>query len=48
MLNTTDYNYKLRSVLQEEDDSTTNKWTWFNKQVHDIYFVFVDENTDIS
>ena len=37
MLNTTDYNYKLRSVLGQEDDSTATKWTWFNKQVHDRF-----------
>ena len=37
MLNTTDYNYKLRSVLGQEDDSTANKWAWFNKQVCDIF-----------
>ena len=37
MLNTMDYNYKLISLLRQEDDSTTNKWTWFNKQVHDTF-----------
>ena len=37
MLDTTDYNYKLRSVLGREYDSTANKWTWFNKQVHDTF-----------
>ena len=35
MLNTTDYNYKLRSVIGREDDSKVTKWTWFNKQVRD-------------
>ena len=39
MLNTTGYNYKLRSVFGREDDSTANKWTWFNKQVRDIFCV---------
>ena len=37
MLNTMDYNYKLISLLGREDDFTTNKWTWFNKQVHDTF-----------
>ena len=37
MLNTTDYNYKLRSMLGRKDDSTTNKLTWFNKQVRDTF-----------
>ena len=32
-----DYNYKLRSVIGQEDDFTANKWTWFNKQVCDIF-----------
>ena len=37
VLNTTDYNYKLRSVIGQEDDSKVTKWTWFNKQVCDIF-----------
>ena len=36
MLNIMDY-YKLRNVLEYEDDSTINKWTWFNKKVCDIF-----------
>ena len=35
MLNTTDYNYKLRSVIGREDESKVIKWTWLNKQVRD-------------
>ena len=37
VLNTTDYNYKLRSVIGREDDSKVTKWVWFDKQVHDIF-----------
>ena len=37
VLNTTDYNYKLRSVIGREDDSKVTKWTWFNKQVRDTF-----------
>ena len=37
MLNTTDYNYKLRSVIGQDDDSKVTKWTCFNKQVHDTF-----------
>ena len=37
VLDTTNYNYKLRSVLGREDDSKTTKWTWFNKQVYDTF-----------
>ena len=33
MMDTTDYNYKLRSVIGREDEFTTNKWTWFEEQV---------------
>ena len=33
MMNTTDYNYKLSSVIGRENDSTPNKRTWFDKQV---------------
>ena len=35
VLNTMDYNYKLRSVIGREDDSKVTKMTWFNKQVCD-------------
>ena len=48
MLYTTDYNYKLRSVLGQEDDSTANKWTWFNKQEYDTFFVFTEDITGIG
>ena len=34
MLNPTDYNHKLRSMLGREDDIIANKLTWFNKQVY--------------
>ena len=37
MLNTTDYNYKLRSVIGREDNSKVTKWTWLDKQVRDTY-----------
>ena len=37
MLDILDYNYKLRSMLGQEDDSTVTKWTWFNKQVHNTF-----------
>ena len=37
VLNTTDYNYKLRSVIRQEDNSKVSKWTWFNKQVRDTF-----------
>ena len=37
VLNTTEYNYKLRSVIGLEDESKVIKWTWFNKQVHDTF-----------
>ena len=33
----TDYNYKLRSVIGREDNSSITKWTWFNKQVRDTF-----------
>ena len=40
ILNTTGYNYKLRSVIsRQEDDFKVTKWTWFNKQVWDIFYV---------
>ena len=38
VLNTTDYNYKLRSVIGREDDSKVTKWIWFNKQVLGTFF----------
>ena len=37
VLNTTNYNYKLRSVIEQEDESNVTKWTWFNKQVCDTF-----------
>ena len=37
ILDTTDYNYKLMSVLRQEDDSTATKGTWFNKEVCDTF-----------
>ena len=37
VLNATDYDYKLRSVIGQEDDSKVMKWTWFNKQVCDTF-----------
>ena len=33
VLDTTGYNYKVRSVIRRENDSKVTKWTWFNKQV---------------
>ena len=33
VLNANEYNYKLRSVIGQEDESKVTKWTWFNKQV---------------
>ena len=38
LLNANEYNYKLRSVIGQEDVSKVTKWTWFNKQVHDTLF----------
>ena len=38
ILNTMDYNYKLRRVIGREDDFKTTKWTWFNKQVYDTFW----------
>ena len=35
LLDANEYNYKLRSVIEQEDESKLKKWTWFNKQVHD-------------
>ena len=37
MLNTTDYNYKLRSAIEREDDFKVTKWTWLDKQVCDTF-----------
>ena len=37
VLNTTDCNYKLRSVTGQEDKSKVTKWTGFNKQVRDTF-----------
>ena len=37
MLTAKDYNYKLRSVIGREDNSSVTKWTWFNKQVRDTF-----------
>ena len=37
VLNTTDYNYKLRSVIGQEDYSKVTKWTWFDRQVRDTF-----------
>ena len=37
VLNTTDYNYKLRNVIGREDNSKVMKWTWINKQVCDTF-----------
>ena len=33
ILNANKYNYKLRSVIEQEDGSKVTKWTWFNRQV---------------
>ena len=35
VLNANEYNYKLRNVIGQEDESKVTKWTWFNKQVCD-------------
>ena len=35
LLNTNEYNYKLRSVIGRADESKITKWTWFNKQIRD-------------
>ena len=37
VLNTTEYNYKLSSVIGGEDKSEVKKWTLFNKQVYDTF-----------
>ena len=31
--NSMDYNYKLRSVIGQEDNFTVKKWKWFDTQV---------------
>ena len=33
MLNANEYNYKLRSIIGQEDESKVTNWTWSNKQV---------------
>ena len=30
VLNATEYNYKLGSVIEQEDESKVTKWTWFD------------------
>ena len=35
LLNANEYNYKLRSVIGQEDESKVTTWKWFNKQVRD-------------
>ena len=37
VLNATEYNYKLRSVIGWGDESKVTKWTWFNKQVRGTF-----------
>ena len=37
VLTATDYNYKLRSVIGQEDNYNVTKWTWFNQQVRDTF-----------
>ena len=37
VLNTTDYNYKLRNVIRQENNFKVKKWIWFNKQVCDTF-----------
>ena len=37
MLKEIEYNYKLRSVIWQEDASKATKWMWFNKQVCDTF-----------
>ena len=38
VLKATDYNYKLRSVIGREDNSSVTKLTWFNKLVRDTFY----------
>ena len=35
LLNVNEYNYKLRGVIGQEDESKVTKWKWINKQVRD-------------
>ena len=37
IMNANKYNYKLRSVIGREDEYEVTKWTWFNKQVYDMF-----------
>ena len=37
MLNTTNYNNKLRSVIGQENDSKVTNWTCFDKQTRDTF-----------
>ena len=37
MLTATDYNYKLRSVIGQEENYNVTKWTWFNQQVRGTF-----------
>ena len=37
VLNATEYNYKLRSMIEQEDESKVTKWTWSKKQVCDTF-----------
>ena len=37
VLNATEYNYKLRSVIGREDESKVTIWTCFDKQVRDAF-----------
>ena len=45
LLNANECNYKLRSVIGQEDVSKVTKWTWFNKQVRDT-LLFMDDITE--
>ena len=40
VLDTTNYNYKLRSVIGQEDDYKVKKWIWSDKQVRDIFYTY--------
>ena len=48
MLNATEYNYKLRSVIGREDESKVTKWTWFNKRSGRHTSMFMDDITKIG
>ena len=37
VLNTKDYNYKLRNVIGQQDEFKVTKLTWFNKIAYDIF-----------